>query len=114
MRGFETWARICHGNISKLLALYRADSGCYVVYEFVDLQLRDIYPLHHAEVAAAMTQVCASTAPLRPANAGQIMSAVHALLRERFVFRIQDIRISCHGAVKLGTRINFRGGLCPL
>jgi hypothetical protein len=77
---------VAHANIARPLSFHHYKGQGYVAYEFVDMDLFDILPLYQGEVAAAMLQV---------------MDAVHHLLAQPFAFRVDTIRVSLNGVVKI-------------
>ena len=79
--------QIAHLNIARPLALYQHEGQDFVSYEFLDLDLFDVLPLYQVEVAAVMLQV---------------MDATHHLLAQCFAFRLDTIRVSAAGVVKIG------------
>lgn len=87
---FSRLARMRHVNIARPIEIYYVGSEIHLVYEHVDLDVFDILPLAQNEIAAVMSQV---------------MTAVHYLIH-LFAFRIDAIRISSQGVVKMGTMEN--------
>ncbi|KAH6970368.1 hypothetical protein BKA56DRAFT_496900 [Ilyonectria sp. MPI-CAGE-AT-0026] len=87
---FSRLARMKHVNIARPIEIYYMESEIHLVYEHVDLDLFEILPLAQNEIAAVMSQV---------------MTAVHYLVH-LFAFRIDAIRISPQGVVKMGTMEN--------
>lgn len=79
---FSRVLRIFHENIASPIFLYKS----HIIYEFVDLDIVDVLPLSQPEIANAMAQA---------------MSAVYAALEETLTFRIDTVRISHLGVVKL-------------
>lgn len=92
---FNRLARIFHVNVARPIEIYYIRSEIHLVYEHVDLDLFEILPLAQPQIAAIMSQV---------------MAAVH-YLTQLFAFRIDAIRISSQGVVKLGmNRATFKYG----
>ncbi|KAH7108614.1 hypothetical protein B0J13DRAFT_463264 [Dactylonectria estremocensis] len=88
---FNRLARIFHVNFARPIEIYYIRSEIHLVYEHVDLDLFEILPLAQPQIAAVMSQV---------------MAAVH-YLTQLFAFRIDAIRISSRGVVKLVLDWNF-------
>ncbi|KAK9443997.1 uncharacterized protein VB005_02523 [Metarhizium brunneum] len=89
---FSRVLRIFHENIASPIFLYKS----HIIYEFVDLDIVDVLPLSQPEIANAMAQA---------------MSAVYAALEETLTFRIDTVRISHLGVVKLILDWNFEGSV---
>ncbi|KAL6406362.1 hypothetical protein AUP68_09152 [Ilyonectria robusta] len=87
---FSRLARMRHVNIARPIEIYYVGSEIHLVYEHVDLDVFDILPLAQNEIAAVISQV---------------MTAIHYLIH-LFAFRIDAIRISPQGVVKMGTMEN--------
>lgn len=54
---FSRLTQVIHENIARPISFYSTENSADIVYEFVDLDLFDILPLCHTEIAAVMTQV---------------------------------------------------------
>lgn len=79
-------ARVAHPSIARPLSFHQYRGQGYIAYEFVDMDLFDVLPLYHAEVAAVMWQV---------------INAVHHLLAHAFAFRIDTIHVSLTDVARL-------------
>ena len=60
---FSDFAKVTHENVARPISFYQKGNQGSIVYEFVDLDLVDILPLSHNEIASVMLQV--STAPTK-------------------------------------------------
>ncbi|KAJ9130136.1 hypothetical protein NKR23_g12333 [Pleurostoma richardsiae] len=87
-------AKVAHVNIARILGVYFEKHSVYVVHEFLDLDLFEVFPLaSEVEVASVMSQ---------------IISAIIYLASFPIILRVDTIRISFHGVVKLGIDMNYK------
>ncbi|KAJ6436741.1 ATP-dependent DNA helicase PIF1 [Purpureocillium lavendulum] len=86
LREFGRLAQAAHENIARPLALYGDGDRLSLVSEFLEMNILDIRPLAHEEVAAAMAQVTAG---------------IRSLFQQRIFFLIASVRVSQHGTAKI-------------
>lgn len=55
---FMRFTQLAHLHIARPIALYSTGIEMYVAYEYIELNLLDLCPLHEVEIAAVMFQVC--------------------------------------------------------
>ncbi|KAI5465169.1 hypothetical protein BGZ63DRAFT_172238 [Mariannaea sp. PMI_226] len=83
---FNRFAGVAHVNVARQLGVYHVKSQAYLAYEYVDLDVLEALPLSQEEISAVVSQA---------------MAAID-YLRKRLTFRIDTIRITSGGIVKIG------------
>ncbi|KAM4067497.1 hypothetical protein HRG_012280 [Hirsutella rhossiliensis] len=87
LSGFLPYLQLAHLNIARPIALYGIAEEVYLTYEYVELEPRDLLPVSDTEIASILSQ--------------KIMTAVDYIVRKKVAFRIQAIRLSANGLVKI-------------
>ncbi|PWI65006.1 hypothetical protein PCL_08365 [Purpureocillium lilacinum] len=97
LREFGRLAQAAHEHIARPLAFYSNGDHHSLVYEFLEMDILDITPLSHDEVAAAMAQIAAG---------------IQCLFQQHIFFLIASVRVSQHGTAKIGLNLNFDDLIC--
>ncbi|KAK4070220.1 hypothetical protein Purlil1_13550 [Purpureocillium lilacinum] len=92
LTGFRRNIQLAHLNIARPIALYSSSDEVHLAYEYLELELQDLLPLSDTEVASILSQV---------------MAAIEYLVQQRVAFRIEAIRVSASGVVKIVPDWNF-------
>ncbi|KAH6868915.1 hypothetical protein B0T10DRAFT_596135 [Thelonectria olida] len=96
---FSHFAGVAHVNVARQLGIYHVRSQAYLAYEYVDLDVLEALPLSQEEISAVVSQV--SARPIPSASGEEMMAAIDYLRKRLFTFRIDAVRVTTGGVVKI-------------